>query len=207
MRLFAQGLRFAQTLRFTGGPWPALLLLLAGCGSTTPSRFYVLTPVETDSSEAAKPIHVRIAPIELPRYLGTLDMVTRNSGNRLELAEYDRWAEPLDGAFTRILVGNLARLVPTNHVVDAPWQGSSENEQVVHVSVERFDVQGDRAILEATWGVSSSMLTTGELQRSRIEEPTKAGDFASMAASLSRALGQLSEEIAQELGGPAPADQ
>ncbi len=64
---------------------------LWGCTVTPPSRFYILTPL--DSLAAGKktrgaqntPI-IGIGPVELPGYLDRPQIVTRAGGNQLNLA-------------------------------------------------------------------------------------------------------------------------
>jgi uncharacterized protein len=67
------------------------------------------------------------------------------------------------------------------------------------VDVTRFDVDdAGNAVLDARWWVygrnGEKLLRSG---RSTISEPAAAGDYTSTAAALSRALGAMSEEIAQ----------
>ena len=101
--------------------WTALLLVacstvFGGClGSTAPSRFYLLTPVEGAAVEAAAAVDsskstVFLAAVELPKYLSDPQIVTRIDGNELDFAEFDRWAEPLRDNFVRVLANNLATL-------------------------------------------------------------------------------------------------
>ena len=75
----------------------ACLALLASCGSTKPSRFYVLSRVagSADLTGLEGGPEVRIGPIELPKYLSRPEIVTRNGKNRIVAAEYDRWAADL----------------------------------------------------------------------------------------------------------------
>jgi hypothetical protein len=176
-----------------------LALSLAACGSTDPARFYVLTPVPPPVATTPLPVRVRLVPVELPRYLAVPQIVTIADGNLVELAEYERWAEPLDSGFQRVLVENLARLVPTDEVVNSPFGNSPDGERVVRVTVDRFDVENGRAVLAATWTVQTYGAPPDGPHRSRTETPVEGEDYAAIAGAMSDALGELSAEIAASL--------
>ena len=94
----------------------AALLTLAGCPSATESRFYLLTTLKESAPGKAvvKPLpgpalHVRV---KLAKYLHRPEIVTRVGPNQYRLAEYDRWAEPLQENLSDILAENLSGLLP-----------------------------------------------------------------------------------------------
>jgi ABC-type transport auxiliary lipoprotein component len=47
----------------------------------------------------------------LPPYLDRPQLVTRAGSNRMVLADFDSWAEPLQGLFARVLAKNLTLLL------------------------------------------------------------------------------------------------
>jgi len=77
-----------------------LSLILAGCAKTPPSRFYTLSPLSGSEAKAGaeKEDHdltIGVGPITLPDHLDRPQIVTRESSNVIELAEFDRWAGSL----------------------------------------------------------------------------------------------------------------
>lgn len=182
-----------------------LFLGLAGClgGSSAPARFYVLTPLPRRNTEPARPeLAIRLEPVELPAYLDPSAIVTR-SGNRLEVAEFDRWGEPLRVGFERVLTENLAGLLGTDRITDRPLFGTAE--QAVVLTVTRFDVEGGVAVLAATWTVAARESTRTRRTVHRV--PVEGDGFEGMAAALSAAVGELSRAIANDIveRTPAPA--
>jgi uncharacterized lipoprotein YmbA len=100
--------------------------------------------------------------------------------------------------FARVLAENLALLLGTDDVLILPQRRDFALDRQVEVDVTQFDVDADgNAVLDARWWVygrnADKLLRSG---RSTISEPAAAGDHASAAAALSRALGAMSEEIA-----------
>ena len=65
---------------------------------------------------------VHLAVVELPAYLSGPEIVTRSGESQVLRADFERWAEPLESAFARVLAWDLARLVPSERVFRAPWE-------------------------------------------------------------------------------------
>ena len=93
----------------------AILLLLAACGSTPPSNFYRLNPQVTQIPDHQDPT-IGIGPVTIPEYLNRTEIVLANDDNRLQMQDYDRWAERMDEGITRVVAINVASLVNTNRV-------------------------------------------------------------------------------------------
>ena len=84
------------------------MLLLNGCASTGPTRFYLLSPIGGDHAGGCpdgRTLSLGVGPIEVPRYLDRPQIMTRTGPNEMALAEFDLWAEPLKEGIPRILAG------------------------------------------------------------------------------------------------------
>ena len=184
-------------------------LTLAGCAETPPTRFYTLSPLE-DAPGGTPPANlpeltVGVGPVTLPPYLDRPQLVTRAGGNRMVLADFDSWVEPLQGMFTRVLGENLALLLGTDDVLLLPQNRDFALDRQVEVDVTRFDVDNvGNAVLDAKWWVygrnGDKLLRSG---RSTVSEPAAVDDYTAAAAALSRALGAMSTEIAQAIADSA----
>ena len=84
-----------------------LPLLLSACLSTPPSHYYLLSAHDGDQPTGVNP-SVGIGPISLPEYLNRNSMVYRREDNQLQIAGYERWAEPLTDGILRVIGLNLA---------------------------------------------------------------------------------------------------
>jgi hypothetical protein len=133
-------------------------LALASCADSQPTRFYTLAGLPDAPSEAM-PAHtsdlmVGVGPVTLPAYLDRPQLVTRAGSNRMVLADFDSWAEPLDGLFARVLADNLALLLGTDEVLLLPQRRPMPLDYQVEVDVARFDVDAEgNANLDARWWV------------------------------------------------------
>jgi uncharacterized lipoprotein YmbA len=187
------------------GPRLAPLLLafsLAACVGTSPAaRFYLLTPLD-DALETTGPgaQTVRLSTVELPRYLATPEIVVRTGDNELHLASYDRWGEPLQDSFARVLAKNLAILLPDANVSRFLWEWPGKVDRQVTVAVQRFDVADGKAVLEARWALyGADGETTAGTGRARFVHAVEGEGYAGIVAALSDCVSDLSREIANNL--------
>ncbi len=177
-----------------------VLMVLTGCaGSST--RFYVLTPVPVVSASTAvspeSAVAIGLYPVRLPAYLDRPEIVTRIDANRIQLAEFDQWGEPLQDAVTRILARNLSLLLPASRVATCPQAFSGPTDYAVTVEVVQLDgTLGKDCTLIARWAIAGKgekePKATGIFTRN---EP--AGDsYATLVAAASRLIGALAQDIA-----------
>jgi uncharacterized lipoprotein YmbA len=90
----------------------AAFTLLTACATSAPTRFYVLSSLPASGAESRNAkledcTAVGVGPVELPDYLDRTEIVTRVSPNKLELAQFDQWAESLESNFSLVLAENL----------------------------------------------------------------------------------------------------
>jgi len=178
------------------------LLLLCGCASKA-SNYYVLHSLQSEApgvkmARAESDLTIGVGPIKIPEYLDRPQMVTRSTPNSLQFAEFDKWAEPLEKNLTRVLAENLSILLSTDRVVVFPWAGSTHVLYQVTVDVSQMEYTPDgKALLIADWSVfGNNGEKLLEIKRSRIVEPVQSTGFEAIASAQSRAVEDMSREIA-----------
>jgi uncharacterized protein len=199
----------AVVRRLCGVTMMVWLLGLGACASP-PSRFYILTPLpvvpETaPATAAARGPVVGVGPISFPKYLDRPQIVSRAGRNQLALGEFDRWAEPLQENVSSVLAENLARLVPTDHILLNPWPGSARLDYQVRVDVLHLDGWlGGESTLLARW----SLLDRGERelvrQKAHLQVPTSGREYDAMVGALNQLIDTLSRDIAAAILGLPP---
>jgi hypothetical protein len=184
----------------------AILALAAGAcrlptGSKEP-RFWVLTPIGEPPQASEIDRVVVVGPIDFPKHLDRRGIVTRTGSNELKVARFELWGEPLQDDFSHVLGQNLSILVPGIGVVSFPWKGPSLNVAYrLSAQVQRFDSDADGNVhLEVAWtlhrGDDERRIASGQM---RILEPVQGEGYAAIVAAMSRALGELSREVASAL--------
>ena len=170
------------------------------------SRFFILTP----TSDAAPPtasaaglaheLTIGLGPISFPGYLKRPEVVTRVDPDRVELSEENRWAEPLDANFQRVLGQDLSAMLGTQRIELFPWYGKPRIDYQVAVQVHRFETALDRqSHLVASWtikdGRSGADLFATETTVSSAVSGGDAGGSAAMSSDVALFSRQIAERI------------
>ena len=174
------------------------LLAVAGCGSTRPSNFYQLDePAATRLSGLERGIAIGIGPVTLEPYLDRPQIVIRGAGHKLELSEFNRWAEPLVDSISRVIIVNLSNMLESTRVFKVPRRNKTiPLEFRIEIDIARFDgTLGGDVLLVARWTVygreESALLTKVSI----ISESSGGEGFDNLIAAQNRTLQKLSQEI------------
>ncbi len=192
--------------RFRAPLLAAVLLAAAGCAETRPTNFYILSSLPPAAAESlgagGDKLSLGVGPATLPGYLDRPQVVSLASSNKLELAEFHKWAEPLQDNFLRVLAENLSILLATDRVERLPLRRALPIDYQVAVEMIRFDADLDgTALLVARWKILDPDGRRPLVARkSSFTEASGSGtDREAVVAAMSRAVADLSREIATEL--------
>lgn len=178
----------------------SLALLLSACGSTPRSSYYMLS-AETAATLGNTGPSLGIGPVTVPEYLQRREMVLNRNSNQLELADYHRWAEPLDAGILRVMALNLAIELDTQQVQAYPWRRDYHPDYSVTISVVQFAMQGGKAELVAEWTLQAPAAnTTISRKISQLSTTADNSEPSSVAAAYSDLLKQLAQQIASAIG-------
>jgi uncharacterized lipoprotein YmbA len=90
-----------------------LLSMLCACATTLPEpilRYYVLDESIVVSESQARARHLAIATISVSAYLEQPNLVLKESEHEVSVANYHRWADPLDSSIRRAISNDLMLL-------------------------------------------------------------------------------------------------
>ena len=194
----------------------AISVSFAGCAVTDPTLYYSLGQTTVSSSTArsaesrvaasgprgrvagADPMNIGVGPVIMPGYLDRTQIVTRSGPDRVKLASFHRWAEPLESGIARIVADEIGARVPTDRVVMFPWRGivARAIQYQVVIAVDRFDgtLDGD-VTLDARWRILDRKGDEVAFSRSTITEKVAGSGYDPMVAAMSRTLVVLGQEI------------
>jgi hypothetical protein len=197
-------------------PWLAVLVMctavagLVGCASTQPSRFYVLSDLQ--SLETAPPARsdgqgpaIGIGPVTFPKYLDRPQIASLASRHELNFAEFERWAEPLDLTMARALAGHLSTLVPTDRIAIFPWPRGTPVDYQVSIEVMHFVGQvGGAGTLIASWSIVQEEDRAPVVnRRSRFTAQAAGQGYEAVVAAMSQTVADLGRVIAEVIRGLA----
>lgn len=176
--------------------------LLAGCAnhSPVPSRLYQLSalPGAPKTSAGAS---IGVGPIAWPDYLDRRPVLVRVDANTLRASEIERWAEPLDLNFARVLRENLAKLSDKGPFVVYPWSAANPPQSSVRLEVLQLDSDSTgAAVLRARWHiVGAPTPETGGERAGEWRVQAKDGSVAAAVAAQSEAVAAMAKDIAEAL--------
>lgn len=181
-----------------------VVISLSACGKTPAARFYTLSsmasPGAADHGSKQGNTIIGIGPVNVAAYLDRSEIVTRSSPTTIELASFDRWAEPFESMIASSLAENISTMLPSVQAIVDPWPEADIDYQLV-IKITKFDNDKDGNIqLYASWGILQySTRAISSVTESKISVPGSAGDYDAITISMSKALVKLSEEIAAKL--------
>ncbi len=178
-------------------------LIVAGCGTSPPSKFYALNAVKTQQSaaqatSAARSVLLSVGPIRIPDYLDRPQIVTHTAQNELTINEFERWGGSLREDIDRVVTEDLSALLASEDVAVVSWRSTGPGGYKLPIALNRFDaVLGGSVQLKATWGVSSvDGMKIIFMSESAISQPVNGTSYSAIVAAMSQALGTMSQEIA-----------
>lgn len=182
------------------------VILFTYCSSSPPVQKYILTPsiendTETLSDKENTEITIGIGTIEFSEYLKRPEIVSFKGSNELNVDQFNRWAEPLEKNFERVLIENLSRLIPTDRINIFPWQEEEPNSFQITILVNEFGMRSDSSVvLDARWSVSKKFKRDFLMtQRSFYTENAAGVSIEVEVALLSDLIGKFSRDIANEI--------
>lgn len=179
----------------------SVLLLVAGCGPTSPPvSYYRLTsaalpaPVHGQQSRVA----VQVGPVSVPDVLKKPQLVFGGGDGRYQLSDQHRWADGLDRDIAQAIGEQLAARLHTEQIALFP---EGQYLQLTHqVVVDILTMEGElgkQAVLVARWSVVDLNNKTASLtRRSVVREQSADSSHGAWVAAQRHNIAKLSEEIA-----------
>lgn len=183
-------------------------LLQTACIAPGPAtRFHVLEPALPAVGAVPRPagpaIRLVVQDLRLPAYLDRPQIVTRGTGNQLQIAEFEQWGANLRDELTRLLVAQLGRLLDSDRIVAAPLRMRMHPDYRLELEIERFEAGADgRVSLEARWlllrGADAALLASPSAQLSA-SLPGGVQSHDEIVAVMGRLFGELAVAVARSI--------
>jgi len=187
-----------------------LTLLINGCGAKQPPiAYYNLVPLPTEQHRPAAngtppPLAIGIGPVLLPDALSREQVATRLDQERLKYNDLHRWSGALADDFTSVLTEDIAAQLPEQATVAVfPWGSYFQPTHRLVITVSRFDgALGGDVVLAARWTITNNSGKETILSRkSTIQVKVTGDEYRDLVTAQSRAVADLSAEIAAALVG------
>jgi uncharacterized protein len=178
------------------------LLMLAGCASSPPTRFFALDPVSAGAAAAAgaNGTPVKVDAVHIPPALDRDSMVRGESDNQLQISSQDRWAGDLGEMIRRVLTQDLAQRLPSGMVI-APASPAPPSARGLVIDILTFQPQEGEVVLDADWTLLQGTQANPVLRRSVHLTQSAAPSAQGEAEAMSALLGQLADDIGMQMSG------
>ena len=180
----------------------AVCLGLQGCGSPD-NKYYTLNPTAPADAAAGQSGSNRtlaIQDISIPEALDRPQIVVGLDETRVDVREYDRWAEPFEGLVRRILTQNLMARLGPDKLLEKP----DKNSLLLAMTIDAFGREGDRVVLRGRWTIKDQRKDGAAAPPHSFDRSLPLGQtdqLQATVAAMSRLLGGVSDEIARSRGG------
>ncbi|MGA1193150.1 MAG: PqiC family protein [Kiritimatiellia bacterium] len=140
----------------------AAALLTSSCGTSSPSRYYLLKsgeniPVNTIHHPHLENLRVVVAPTIIPRHLDRPVLISFSSEHELAYSEFERWGEPLGDNVTRVLIENLSQLLPGAHVMRKGLIEERAADFIIRPELAALRIEpGSELFAEMRWNIINS---------------------------------------------------
>jgi len=181
----------------------AVAAVAAACSSTPASHFYTLSPGETPAAVPASKtasFSVVVGPVSIPALVDMPQIVVSAGPNQVTIDEYNRWASPLQNNIERVVAENLVSMLGTPRVSVFQQSLNDAADYRVAIEVQSFEsAPGVASTLNAVWIVRRTRDGRQEMGRTTVREVVVDKGYDALAAAHSRALAQMSREIADTI--------
>ncbi len=176
--------------------------LLVACADPKPTTFYLLESNTLSPMEELNAVNTKKMPkillqeINIPGYLDRDALINRpSSGVRVEIANFNSWAEELEGGIQRVLSDVLVGKLLKRDVALLSIDDDGANARKLYIFIQRFDGQlGGSATIDARWTLHNSLQVA--IASGAFVDTTPAGPtYQSMVAAQSALLVKFAEHI------------
>jgi uncharacterized protein len=176
-----------------------LAALTTGCASS-PSQSFTLTsrpPAASPPDAASSHLTIIVGPVTIPAIVDMPQIVISKGPNQVAADQFNLWASPLRSNIALVICANLSAQLGTPNVssvlrVDADYR--------VEIDVQVFEsIPGEAAHLISMWTVRRVKDGKTQIGHTNTREPSTEKGYQALAAAHSRALDNLSANIADAI--------
>jgi uncharacterized lipoprotein YmbA len=182
----------------------ALAVLLSGCASAPPERFYSLSNGMgvAEAPDARAAYYIELPAVTVPQQVARNQMVVTTGAGRIDLLEQERWSSPPASEIGQALSLAISGELGTIDVFRTPTPDSAPVYRI-STNVQRFEsAPGQYALIDAVWSVrlvgSTKVLTC----RSVANEQVGAG-YDALVTGHRHAVARIATDIAKAIRGLA----
>jgi uncharacterized lipoprotein YmbA len=178
-------------------------LLLAGCGSSPPLRYYALDVVAPAGTAAHAPsaTPIRIRHISVPPEMDHRGLTHHQGATQITISETDQWSAPLAELIQGALTRDLGERLGYEQVVAPAAQPLSSGQASLDLDFVSLAADDGCAVSAQVNWVLTVPNGTPQHGTARLMAPATSCP-AGLPAALSAALGDLADQLARQFSSP-----
>ena len=184
-----------------------LLEVVAGCGTSPPVHYYSLSQPVAATIEKTGDAVVTFGPFGIAQYLRRPQIIVRDTGNELQMAEFDRWATAPESALVPWLAREIDRQFANGVVVAFPSIGHSGAPYRVRGTISQWDTDtSGAATLVVQWDcVMDEHTPVVPLHTSRYTaQAQRPKNYSDIVSALNATLASFATDVAGALTSAVP---
>ena len=176
------------------------VMILTACGRTPPAKFYTLQPLEQApiNNSISPDVALAVGPVAIPESMDRAEIVTHDADNAVSFSEFHRWAGSLQKSIASVLAQNIGSLLKTERITPFTKENIFQPSHRVVININRYESRLSKEfLLNATWSIKDLEGRKPLLiHNSIIREPLTSATYEELVAAQSKALAELSQQIA-----------
>lgn len=178
-----------------------LTALLSACATPLPTVYYTLNGDPLPGGAQGSP-SILVLPAALPELLDRPQWVLQAGDGQVVIKESRRWAEPLRNEISRVVAGELGRLLDSSRVLAPNGGAEFPADYRLSLDVQRVDATlGKGVAIDVFWRLepTKGKPMTGRSRLHEVAEGVGEAAYEQLLAAERRALQRVARDIAAEI--------
>lgn len=124
-------------------------LCLGACSRSKPAQYFILNPLPPQTASLSRiALKIGIDAIYTPAFTEKPQLMIYNGFNKVQLEEFNLWAESLDKTIKRVIKTNISTLLPKVVMEDSPWNINFNPDYTLRITISDFkiDILGNSSL-------------------------------------------------------------
>jgi uncharacterized lipoprotein YmbA len=182
-----------------------IIVILSGCGTSPPTRFYMVDTMETTMSSRApratdEMMLVAVAPVQVSQYLSRPQMITKIDAAEYSVDEFSRWMEPLSDNLSRTITENLTVLLAPDGMQVVPTERFITADRTVEIRAVRLHgAIGGEVVAVFRWTLLDQDNQLIATERVEYRQAADGEGYGGLVKAHTRIVDALSLDIADDI--------
>jgi cholesterol transport system auxiliary component len=173
------------------------MIILNSCGTT--SSYYILSNVQNTAVLKYINLSIGVEKVEVPKYLFKKELAILSSNNQVKFRSDVQWAEDMDEALTRRIIGSLQKKCQNPNISSYPWGITKQPSIVLHINITKFIAHNGKVHLDATYRITKTKTAYTKAYIFNTQVTISDTQSSSIVSSMDSAIEKLINDIVMHI--------